>query len=328
MSSDDTTLNWSELLFPSEIWRPIGELLMPSVTIASFLLMFTVIAYLVLLYVDKTKEIPGAWNPWVIFWVVITTGIVFLVIAWWMSPMKFFGQEVVSSAPNSCVGENGSLEGGLCYKHCRDGFHGFGVRCYANTYGIGIGTVVGLEPCPNGWNSTFLTCNEPITWDNCGFKDLFGTCWPKASGGRIIGRLDNGGVCPGPQDFGDKTIRVDDSWVNAYRRWKASYEKPDPVKGPDGKMESLSEALKQGHKTCEDIAIAKEGEHTEKIDGLCYRKCPADYPNHVPGMPYLCYKGGELSYHRGGGDIPPMFRLLGKYAFNLPPRLQVDNKPI
>ena len=46
----------------------------------------------------------------------------------------------------------------------------------------------------------------------------------------------------------------------------------------------------------------------ENIDGLCYRKCPKRLPDHVPGMPYLCYKNSRgLSYGRGVGEIPPIF---------------------
>ena len=77
-------------------------------------------------------------------------------------------------------------------------------------------------------------------------------------------------------------------------------------------METAVEANAAGHKTCADIDIVK-GKHTERIDGLCYKKCPSDYPYHVPGMPYLCYKGGELSYDRGAGSPPPLFRLFEKY---------------
>jgi hypothetical protein len=54
--------------------------------------------------------------------------------------------------------------------------------------------------------------------------------------------------------------------------------------------------------------------HVERIDGLCYKKCPSDYPYHVPGMPYLCYKGGDLSYDRGGGLVPALYRFFGKYT--------------
>jgi hypothetical protein len=46
---------------------------------------------------------------------------------------------------------------------------------------------------------------------------------------------------------------------------------------------------------------------------LCYKKCPPDKPHHIPGLPYLCYKGGPLLYDRGVGSAPALFRLLGKY---------------
>jgi hypothetical protein len=49
-------------------------------------------------------------------------------------------------------------------------------------------------------------------------------------------------------------------------------------------------------------------ENTNFVDGLCYKKCPKNLPNRVPGMPYLCFKGSRgLSYGRGVGDAPPIF---------------------
>ena len=73
-------------------------------------------------YVDATKEIPGAWNPWVLFWLVVFNGIILLLIVWWFGPISLpFLGEVFTSAPNTCVGEHGSSEGGLCYKNCREG---------------------------------------------------------------------------------------------------------------------------------------------------------------------------------------------------------------
>lgn len=56
-------------------------------------------------------------------------------------------------------------------------------------------------------------------------------------------------------------------------------------------------------------------EYTDRVDGLCYKKCPKDYPFHIPGMPYLCYKGGDLSYGRGVGKIPSLIKLAGRYTF-------------
>lgn len=49
-------------------------------------------------------------------------------------------------------------------------------------------------------------------------------------------------------------------------------------------------------------------EHTDEVAALCYKKCPADKPRHVPGMPYLCFKGSRgLAYGRGVGAPPPFF---------------------
>ena len=46
----------------------------------------------------------------------------------------------------------------------------------------------------------------------------------------------------------------------------------------------------------------------ENKDGLCYRKCPKNLPDRIPGMPYLCAKLSRgLSYGRGVGSVPPLF---------------------
>lgn len=56
------------------------------------------------------------------------------------------------------------------------------------------------------------------------------------------------------------------------------------------------------------LSCSGYSDHTERVDGLCYRKCPAGLPKRVPGMPYLCYKGTRgLSYGRGVGEVPPLF---------------------
>ena len=42
----------------------------------------------------------------------------------------------------------------------------------------------------------------------------------------------------------------------------------------------------------------------ERIDGLCYDRCPDGY-YHAPGMPYVCKKNGEPdNYDRGGSMLP------------------------
>ena len=156
-------------------------------------------------------------------------------------------------------------DAGLCYPKCRNGYKGVGPVCWAQTENIGIGTVIGLEDCPEGFFTEGLICREPITgggcrthcdgnwdWNSGGFCKTH--CEP-IKGGRLKGRLDGGGKCPGPQG-GDK---------------------------PD------------------------------RVDGMCYARCPKDKPYHLPGMPYLCYVGGELSYGRGIGKLPKLTRWFGKY---------------
>lgn len=167
------------------------------------------------------------------------------------------GYEVFSWTPHTCPKDKPDLDAGLCYEKCRDGYHGVGPVCWASSENVGVGTPVALEDCPAGWSNDGLTCREPMRWDGCCNKGLFGECYGCLRGGEVKGRLNSGGKCPGPG-------------------------------GSD---------------------------YVDKVDGLCYRKCPAHLPNRVPGMPYLCYKGGDLSYPRGAGKIPSMLRLIKKYNF-------------
>jgi len=167
------------------------------------------------------------------------------------------GKEIAALSPFTCPDDHPDLQDGLCYQKCREGYRGVGPVCWANSENIGIGTPIGLEECPEGWNNDGLTCREPLRWNGCKHKGLFGECYGGAEGGAVRGRLDGGGKCPGP--------------------------------GGD--------------------------EYVDKVDGLCYKKCPEKLPNHIPGMPYLCYAGGDLSYGRGVGKIPALIRFFGKYTF-------------
>jgi hypothetical protein len=54
--------------------------------------------------------------------------------------------------------------------------------------------------------------------------------------------------------------------------------------------------------------ICKES-NPDRVDGLCYRRCPKDKPERIKGMPYLCYAGGDLSYGRGVGAVPSIVRV-------------------
>ena len=68
-----------------------------------------------------------------------------------------------------------------------------------------------------------------------------------------------------------------------------------------------------GYDDCYEFDIWKArqvcADDREIKDGLCYRKCPKELPDRIPAMPYLCAKLTRgLSYGRGVGEIPPIFR--------------------
>jgi hypothetical protein len=313
----DDSASVFEFMFPTEVWGPVSNLFSSSLSLVSFILFWFVILTVAATYVDSTKEIPGAWNPWAIFWIIALNALLLLIIAWWFSPVELpYIGEVLSSAPNTCIAPHGSLENGLCYKDCEAGFHGYLTRCYADKFGRGVGTAVGFAHpgaaknswCPDGWVDDLLLCRSPIKWDNCGFKDLFGTCWPKPSGGQVEEKRP---ICPGPSDFGP-------DYRQEYWKWRDSNGKGDPAPG-----ETLVEANAANHKTCADVERLND-KHSDLVDGLCYKPCPKDYPERYPAEPYHCYKGGRTSYERGVGRVPPAFRLLKKYAVNIPPKIPTD----
>ncbi len=64
---------------------------------------------------------------------------------------------------------------------------------------VGVGVPVELENCPAGWTNDGLTCREPITCAE-GLDFFTDGC----SGGKVVGRLDSGGVCPD-----DHPIKID-----------------------------------------------------------------------------------------------------------------------
>jgi hypothetical protein len=195
------------------------------------------------------------------------------------NPMK--GQNIVSTTrgepgfrvfgltPDTCKADAPEVQDGLCYVPCKAGFTGQGPVCWAETTNIGIGKPVGLEPCPNGWSNDGLICREPLRWNSCKWRGLFKECWGGLEGGRLRGRLNGGGICDYPSNRGELP-----GWL---------VDKSDP----------------KNYKAT----------HPDRVDGLCYKKCPPDKPNHVPGMPYLCMKGTELAYGRGVGKVPRLIAL-------------------
>ena len=194
------------------------------------------------------------------------------------------GSEIMNINPlfgdNTCQPSE-EMDAGLCYTKCNAGYHGIGPVCWADTDKINIGVPVLLEPCDKGGRKSHnlpelpfpdhgdykddgLTCRQPLTggdcsthcdgnwnWNDGGFCHTH--CNP-IRGGNVVGRLNNGGICP--------------------------------------------------------------DDHPDKVDGMCYPKCTdPTKTKHYPGMPYLCYVGGNTSYGRGVGKVPYMVRIAGKYGF-------------
>ena len=213
---------------------------------------------------------PLKYDVKIMLWLLLGTIILLLIYFNWSREhfLSAFGYEIanISLFGDDTCNPGEEKDAGLCYPKCRNGYHGVGPVCWANSQNIGIATVIGLEDCPKGWYTEGLICREPITGGGCNThcdgnwnSSDGGFCHTHCDpivGGRLKGRLDNGGVCPGPQG----------------------------------------------------------GDYFDRVDGMCYRRCPKELPKHIPGMPYLCYIGGDLSYGRGVGKIPKLLRIANKYT--------------
>ena len=85
-----------------------------------------------------------------------------------------------------------------------------------------------------------------------------------------------------------------------------------PIKCASG-WAFFTEGCSGGNVRAKKLSCAGYGSrYPDEIGALCYEKCPPDKPRHVPGMPYLCFKGTRgLSYDRGAGTIPSLFKFGG-----------------
>jgi hypothetical protein len=211
--------------------------------------------------------------------------VLFLIVNWtrlqretFLSLPKFMGgHEILNIGPffndNTC-GPNESLEAGLCYTPCRPGFYGRLTMCVAESHNRGVGTVLGLEDCPSGYNPEGLICREPLQggdcktwWDGCASRApgwLGGGCIGGAkteckpiTGGRLKGRLDGGGKCPGPQG-GDKPHRYQGMCYS-----RCPEDKPVPMEG---------------------------------LPYLCYKGGPLMYDRGVGKVPYMVRVAGKYGF--------------------------------
>lgn len=219
-----------------------------------------------------------------------------------IAPVVIADFPILTMYPNTCPPSHPELHGLLCYKRCPANRHRVSDVCWADTKENGIGSPIGLEPCPDGWNNWGLICQRPIS---CGLKDGW---LLQCTGGELVGRLDHGGVCPGPQDAGG--LPQFDDW---YKRWKKAFDKRPATKV----CRNDPQGLHDNERTCEDEKFVKSAVHTERIDGMCYKPCPEGM-THVPLMPYLCIKKESdgrpmrLDYYDADSKVPSMIQLFGR----------------
>ena len=264
--------------------------------------------------------------------------------------------------PSAC-GDDEDKSGLLCYEKappdwinvlgtiwqtCPSGFTDTGVRC-ENNQDVGAGRLPALSDCPAGWTNDGLTCREPITmsacpggwaddgltcrepigcnpvrWDGCCSRGLFGECYGCArggdchggavqaktlSGGRVEGRYLKGAA--------DYEERIDGLNYNKcpegfsripgmpYLCTKSFTKQsrvlaPRPMKCP---MKPVSGALPDG----------AQRERETDIAGLCYSEVPKGYSRKVLGtLDQDCPPGSQdfgvgctrQAYNRGAGLIP------------------------
>jgi hypothetical protein len=301
---EKTEETMGEFLWMPEVATPFYDILKSLLQTAKFIGSLLAAGFLFFIYISMVMDLRKTPYPWSISLVgplvliFVGTSVLLLIIigiGFVFSPIKLFGYTILSSYPYTCPPTHPELNGLLCYKPCPSGRHRVSDVCWADTQENGIGTPVGLEPCPDGWNNWGLICNH---------VEYAGGWFPII---KTVGRLDHGGVCPGPEDAGG--LPGFDDW---YRRWKAAFDKK-----PRTKKKCLEPTgAHDGERSCDEQKLVENAVHTERVDGLCYKPCPSGM-THVPGMPYLCVKqesNGKpmrLDYYDADSKIPSMIQLFG-----------------
>lgn len=81
------------------------------------------------------------------------------------------GTRLFGITPDTCPASKSELDAGLCYEPCDDGYHGVGPVCWANTQGIGIGTIPDLrfrKETKTSWGSIGCTGGRPFRFQGYG----------------------------------------------------------------------------------------------------------------------------------------------------------------
>ena len=207
---------------------------------------------------------------------------------------------------------------GLCYKPCDAGYKsdaGAPYMCYKQypeweNNGLlhtflnitkKMETVVGspLSECPAGMERHGALCYPTC---KAGYNGVLDRCWASIQKLNIAGRIPDKRPCgAGEHDDGTSCHRVTGRVCgdDCSKGWDSCRRRGLLGECYGGCRESCSPVLGGIVATAFDRYVC--GADEDKIDGLCYKKCPAGM-EHVPGAPYDCRTKGDISYSRGAGE--------------------------
>ena len=151
-------------------------------------------------------------------------------------------------------------------------------------------------PCKKGYTGFLTTCRADSMSVGVGTPVALEDC--------PAGWTNDGLTCREPLSGGGCRTWCDGNWDWADGGF--CHTRCDPIRGGavKGRLDGGGKCPGPGG-----------DEYTDKVDGLCYKTCPKDKPYRIPGMPYLCYAGGDLVYDRGAGTAPPLLSFFRKYYF-------------
>ena len=161
---------------------------------------------------------------------------------------------------SNCPPGSSRSTSGMCMKNCREGYTNVAGVCWANSKQIPAGTIPHKSGCPAGQRDDGTACWEDWkcnSWDEGKYNYTWGCCfkWDK---------------CWDGYDWG--------CWGNGKRTWIANIK--TSCTGCGCKKKELWD-----RQYCDD--------NKDKIDGLCYERCP---PGYNKSAVTTCQSGSSLSY--------------------------------
>jgi hypothetical protein len=293
------TKTFVSYIFPPELWTPFTSIFSGAGNIGLYILGFLFWVTITFYFFStwyKSYKLTGSLATFPIGVLVLILVILLIIVVLWffIGDVSVFGYTLFGMY--KCPSDHPDKNAGLCYVNCDAGYHGRGPVCWADTVSRGIGTPAGLAPCRDGYRTEGLICSS-VGWNSCKYNTIIGCIG--GFDGDFYGRMDDGGVCPGPSDFGGDLGAYDGN----YRNYIASTD-PDKEKSVHPEATPLVNTPPIGR---------------IHPPNMCYKKCPDGGWTPIDGMPYLCIrtKPGTndaipLSYGRGVGRIPHWVQILDK----------------